>query len=320
MQSALSDKLRAPQIPGFWSGRAPGGKDKLMHLSKGLAYSLRPKRILDVLPMCLVLVRECIKPTPNDAVPDGAKAAVRPDGLCGIAHDLEPDRLKQAYSRGVFPWNHIGPVKWWAPRERALLFFDEFKVDKNARRKLRNDRFRFTMDRAFLSVMKACAQPRPGTVGLTWINQRIITAYTKAHIAGDAHSIEVWDEDGQLVGGVYGYVFGRVFFTESQFYRARDASKAGFAVLNRHLQHWGFVVNDGKHQTPHLGSMGFAPQPRETLNEIIAHYGEEVTNSHRVWTIIPELCSGDWEPANSVGRTREEVLSAITDLKKGYAA
>ena len=128
MQSALSDKLRAPQIPGFWSGRAPGGKDKLMHLSKGLAYSLRPKRILDVLPMCLVLVRECIKPTPNDAVPDGAKAAVRPDGLCGIAHDLEPDRLKQAYSRGLFPWNHIGPVKWWAPRERALLFFDEFKA------------------------------------------------------------------------------------------------------------------------------------------------------------------------------------------------
>ncbi len=320
MQNTLSDGTPMLEMSGFWPKRAVGSWGKLAHIAKGLAYSLRPGRISDTLPMCLFLIREWVKAKQYDAVPDVARAAVRPDGLCGIAHDLSPEILKEAYIKGMFPWNHIGPVKWWAPRQRALLFFDDYKIDKNARRKLRNNHFSFTMDRAFTDVVRACAQPRPGTIGLTWINERIIGAYTKAHLAGDAHSLEVWDQAGNLVGGIYGYVAGRIFFTESQFYSARDASKAGFAVLNRHLQHWGFVVNDGKDHTPHLESMGFAQQSRGTLNAILACHARDEANGDRVWQIDSDLCGGDWDPATAKGRTREEVLRVIPRSNQECAA
>ena len=68
--------------------------------------------------------------------------------------------------------------------------------------------------------------------------------------AGYAHSFEVWNEAGELVGGGYGVAIGGVFTTESQFSREPNTSKIGFTVLNWHLAHWGFAFNDGKLMTP----------------------------------------------------------------------
>jgi leucyl/phenylalanyl-tRNA---protein transferase len=145
-------------------------------------------------------------------------------------------------------------------------------------------------------VMRGCAELRAGRVPLTWITPRFFSAYGALHEAGHAHSVEVWGKEGQLVGGAYGVAAGGVFFTESQFNRARDAAKVGFAVLNCHLQHWGFRVNDGKHYTGHLASVGFELVPRDRFTEILAENRYQEPPVGR-WRIDPTLDVGAWEPA-----------------------
>ena len=296
---------------------------KTIHTLKAMAYTFHPKHISDTVPMCVFLLQECFKTRPDDALPDTSKALSKPDGLCGIARSIDTKTLRAAYKKALYPWCHTGPLKWWAPRQRSLLYFEDYKIDKSTLRKLRNNHFSFTFDQAFTEVIRACAQPRPGTIGLTWISEKIIHAYTKAHEAGDAHSIEVWDQNGKLVGGIYGYVSGQIFFTESQFYRTRDASKAGFAVLNRHLQHWGFVVNDAKNHTSHLASLGFKSHPNAVLYDAIARHGREAGNNDRVWQIKLDLCGGDWVPSAGIAPHKTDSQTEPVDkskLKRGIAA
>ena len=47
----------------------------------------------------------------------------------------------------------------------------------------------------------------------------------RLHRLGYAHSFETW-RDGALVGGLYGMAIGRMFYGESMFSRATDASMA----------------------------------------------------------------------------------------------
>lgn len=283
----------------------------LRHLALGLAYALKPRRLGDVVPLSLALARDMIFQDSHDLLPTPARALKRPDGYCGIVRDLELETLKEAYARGLFPFSHIGPIKWWAPHERSVLFFDRYKQDKNARRKLRNHHFTVTFDKAFSRVVAACAEPRPGAHGLTWINEQIFQAYVHAHYAGAAHSVEVWDQDGHLVGGAYGYVAGRVFFTESQFHRVRDASKVGFSVLNRHLQSWGFALNDGKDHTGHLASMGFAALPRSVFCELLDGHARAAPPRPGRWAVEPALLDDDWVPHEAPGLTGAELLEHV---------
>ena len=113
------------------------------------------------------------------------------------------------------------------------------------------------MDQDFAGVIEACAAPRPGKTPLTWITPRVMRAYWEAHKAGYAHSVEVWDEEGRLVGGLYGLAIGKVFFGESQFSAVEHASKVALVALHRQLAAWGYHLRDGKWMTPHLASFGF---------------------------------------------------------------
>ena len=160
---------------------------------------------------------------------------------------------------------------------------------------MRRQEFRVTFDRDFDSVIRACAEPRPGRYHLTWIRPDIIEAFSEAHAVGLAHSVEVWDRAGALVGGAYGLAVGRVFFTESQFARMRDASKAGFAVLNCHLQRWGFRLNDGKHLNPHLAQLGFTLVPRSEFNALLATSCGEDGRDGR-WAVDDSLDVAQWNP------------------------
>jgi leucyl/phenylalanyl-tRNA--protein transferase len=258
-----------------------------------------------LLPIAAVTLRDLPR-IRRSLVPRPVEAFNCPDGLCGLAGRIGLAELLEGYRRGMFVMSHAGPLKWWAPRYRMVLFFDQAHVEKTTRKLLRAQRFSITFDSAFQDVMRACAAPRPGAPPLTWITPRVQSLFRQAHDQGYAHSIEVWD-DGILVGGVYGLAIGSVFFTESQFHIARDASKVAFAVLNRHLQAWGFAFNDGKHPTRYLASCGMTPVTRMEFSSLTQRFCDRQAAAS--WRIDPTLLDDRWEPAAAGGTTMQELLA-----------
>ncbi len=176
--------------------------------------------------------------------------------IIAIGEDLSPDTLRDAYRHGIFPWPHDElPLPWFSPRRRAVVFFDELHVGRSLSRTAKRSSFRFTFDRAFDAVIRACASvPRPEGEG-TWIGPDISRAYTWLHGEGDAHSLEVWDGQ-ELVGGVYGVDAGGVFTGESMFHLRSDASKLALLQLIEHLRSRGSTWLDCQIMTPHMRALG----------------------------------------------------------------
>jgi leucyl/phenylalanyl-tRNA--protein transferase len=187
-------------------------------------------------------------------------AASGAPGLLAASGDLLPSRLIDAYRRGIFPWYSDGqPVLWWSPDPRMILCPAEFKLSpslrKTLKRVLRDDAWEIRVDQDFAAVMRACAQaPRRGQRG-TWITAEVVEAYSSLHRLGDAHSIESWFE-GERVGGLYGVSFGKMFFGESMFAHATDASKIALAALVGHLRRHKIEMIDCQQNTSHLASLG----------------------------------------------------------------
>jgi leucyl/phenylalanyl-tRNA--protein transferase len=241
--------------------------DMMERWALGLAWTLSPRRIRGVPNVVRLCFDEFL--APNYALPDPESAVEEPAGLAGIVHDLSPSVLVSAYRRGLYPFAHLAPLKWWSPPQRSVLFFNEMHIARRLRRQMRQGNYTVTFDRDFEGVISACAGHRQGRWHLTWITPRIMRAYAALYDAGYVHSFEVWNEHGVLVGGGYGVAVGGVFVTESQFSREPNTSKIGFTVLNRHLAHWGFAFNDGKLMTPTCHDMGFREIPRnDFLNRL----------------------------------------------------
>src|SRR6185295_6285897 len=148
-----------------------------------------------------------------------------PDGVIAVGGRPDPETLKAAYSRGIFPWPHEGlPVLWFCPDPRFVLVPEEAHLSRSLRKEMRQGAFGVTADTAFEQVIRACAaRPRRGQDG-TWITEEMIAGYTALHEEGLVHSVEAW-QDGRLAGGVYGVSLGSVFFGESMFAQAPNASK-----------------------------------------------------------------------------------------------
>lgn len=190
--------------------------------------------------------------------------------------DLSPERLIRAYRHGCFPWYQDGqPILWWSPDPRTVLPPQEIHISRSLAKLLRQARFRVTFDQAFADVIQGCAGPRNYTDG-TWITSPMQAAYIELHERGVAHSVEVWKDD-ELVGGLYGLAIGRIFFGESMFSRADNASKVGFATLVRHLHDWGFVLIDCQMPTQHLQSFGARPISREKFARYLQLYLDQPT-------------------------------------------
>jgi leucyl/phenylalanyl-tRNA--protein transferase len=187
-------------------------------------------------------------------------AASGAPGLLAASGDLLPPRLIDAYRRGIFPWYSDGqPVLWWSPDPRMILRPKEFKLSpslrKTLKRVLRDVAWEIRVDHDFAAVMRECAQaPRRGQRG-TWITAEVVEAYSSLHRLGDAHSIESWFE-GERVGGLYGVSFGKMFFGESMFAHATDASKIALAALVGHLRRHKIEMIDCQQNTSHLASLG----------------------------------------------------------------
>lgn len=184
--------------------------------------------------------------------PDAATAPG--DEPLAYGGDLQVETLLEAYRQGIFPWpGDSGIIWWWSPDPRAVIPIGGLHVSRSLRRTLRRGGLRCTSDIAFPAVIRACAD-RPGEG--TWITAGMRAAYTRLHLRGHAHSIEVWDAAGRLVGGLYGVSVGRVFCGESMFHRVSDASKVAMAATMRVLERCGHDLLDVQLPTPHLASMG----------------------------------------------------------------
>ncbi len=227
---------------------------------------------------------------PDDPVidfPDVGLALREPDGLLAIGGDLSLERLTLAYSRGIFPWfGPDQPILWWAPDPRLVLEPAGLKISHSLKKILRQDKFEITMDKAFNDVIEACARRRPDQAG-TWITDEMLKAYRDMHAAGHAHSVECWHED-ELAGGLYGVALGRVFFGESMFTRATDASKVAFVALTRQLQRWGFPLIDCQVQTNHLESLGASMMPRQQFSQILQRECQP-RDEALVWILDPDI-------------------------------
>ncbi len=200
----------------------------------------------------------------NQPFPPLTRALREPNGLLAAGGDLTAERLINAYQNGIFPWYSADqPLLWWSPDPRMVLFPAELKISRSLGKRLRNTGkgdFEIRTDSAFESVMRACAAPRDRHDG-TWITDDMVAAYTELHRRGLAHCVETW-VNGELAGGLYGVALGRMFYGESMFTRARDASKIALVALVKQLARWQFGLIDCQMKTAHLASLGAREIPR----------------------------------------------------------
>jgi leucyl/phenylalanyl-tRNA--protein transferase len=160
-----------------------------------------------------------------------------------------------------------------------VLHCAELKISRSLAKSVRNKGYEIRIDTAFERVLAGCADREEGT----WLGRSMRGAYLQLHRAGYAHSFETW-RDGLLVGGLYGVALGRMFFGESMFSRATDASKVALVALVEELQARGFPLIDCQMHTPLLASLGGREIPRRSFLRLLSplvNYPEPAGN----WTI-----------------------------------
>ncbi len=194
-----------------------------------------------------------------------------PEGLLAIGGDLSTERLLLAYRRGIFPWYEGEHILWWSPDPRFVLFPDELKVSKSMKQLLKRNTFEFTINKAFPDVISNCKTiSRTGQDG-TWITNEVKNAYMRLHQLGYAHSAEAW-LGNELAGGLYGIRMGKVFFGESMFSKASNASKYAFIKYVQALLSDGVKLIDCQIYTEHLESLGARMIERERFLELLNEY------------------------------------------------
>ncbi len=223
----------------------------------------------------------------DQALPEPEESDAR--GLVAVGGDLRPQRLLDAYRRGIFPWYAEGlPILWHSPDPRFVLEPAALRVNRSLRKAIRRRPYRLSMDTAFDRVIRQCAAvPRPDQDG-TWITRDMLAAYEQLHALGHAHSVEAWAGD-ELVGGVYGVAVGAVFCGESMFALAPDASKIAFVQLVRQLERWGFALIDCQVFTEHLERFGAVEWDRARFLTTLRELRERPVGVAGPWSFADDL-------------------------------
>lgn len=193
------------------------------------------------------------------------------DGLLAMGGDLNPERLKLAYSKGIFPWFDGGIPLWWSPDPRFVLFTEKLVIAKSMRPVLRNTKYQFRLNTAFEEVMRNCMQINRKAQDGTWISEALIQSFILLHQQGLAHSAECW-ENNELIGGLYGIRMGNLFFGESMFAKKSNASKYAFIHYVQQLEKEGVVLIDCQVYTEHLESLGAEMIAREVFMDYLTQY------------------------------------------------
>lgn len=196
-----------------------------------------------------------------------------PEGLLAVGGDLSTERLILAYRSGIFPWfDEEGPLLWWSPNPRFVLFPEHLKLRRSLRKVMRQDKFTIKVDKRFGDVIRACAKSPRKDQGGTWITDDMIRAYEALHELGLAHSVETYYQD-QLVGGLYGIAMGPFFFGESMFHTKSDASKMALAALV--YRYKSGVLIDCQVENDFFKSMGASYIPRSQFTSLLKNHLEE---------------------------------------------
>jgi len=188
--------------------------------------------------------------------------------LIAVGGDLEPATLINAYRRGIFPMEVTALQKrlgWWSPDPRGIVPLDRLRITKSMRQSAK--RFEIRVDTRFVDVMRACGDPSRED---GWITEEFIAAYTRLHQMGWAHSVEVFDREGRLAGGLYGVRAGGLFAGESMFHAQRDASKVALMALVDLMRDTGMRLLDVQWCTAHLASLGSIEVPRPQYLSLLA--------------------------------------------------
>lgn len=192
-------------------------------------------------------------PNPQSIPEDKREAS----GLIAIGGDLSPERLWAAAQNGIFPWTDIRSpeYEWYCPMRRFVIYPEEIHISHSMRNLINKNLYSVSIDAAFFDVIRHCSELRIHEEG-AWLGEKVIQAYTKMHELGKAHSVEVWDGEGKLVGGLYGIWIRGVFIGESMFSLVPSGSKLALIYLAMRMQEIGGKFIDCQLETEHLRSMG----------------------------------------------------------------
>jgi leucyl/phenylalanyl-tRNA--protein transferase len=213
-----------------------------------------------------------------------------------VGGDLSPTRFLAAYRSGIFPWfSDDEPILWWSPSQRAVFRSDGVHLPTRLRRQLRQRHWNVRANTAFAQVVAGCAAPRAGQAG-TWITTAMQAAYLRLHALGHAHSIEVFDQNNRLMGGLFGLSFGHLFCGDSMYSLESGASSLALAALAKRLHHWGWPLIDAQVPNPHTQRLGVDIWPRARY---LAALGElrDLPNDPAHW----QTQFGEWPARDLLG-------------------
>lgn len=208
-----------------------------------------------------------------------------PNGLLAFGGDLSTERLVAAYKQGIFPWyNNEEPILWWSPSPRAIIYAQAFKANKSLKKSIRKYGYKASLNKSFNDVIEKCASVKrehknnanqedgSDTENQTWITNEMISAYKNLHKQGYAHSVEVTNQQGELVGGLYGVVVNGIFCGESMFHLQSDASKSALLALSHHMVKHNMSIIDCQLVNPHLQSLGCIAIERNDFMQILQQH------------------------------------------------
>ncbi|MRX26702.1 leucyl/phenylalanyl-tRNA--protein transferase [Kangiella sp. HZ709] len=209
--------------------------------------------------------------------PSADLAQEEPNGLLAVGGDLSVVRLTKAYQNGIFPWYcEDEPILWWSPDPRCVFnLTDEnpIHISKSLRRRLKKDNYQVVINNDFKTVIQSCSMPRSKQPD-TWILPEMQSAYLALHQAKIAHSVEVYDEESNLIGGLYGVSLGKFFFGESMFSTKPDASKIALAHLAAYLKRAHFILIDCQVPNEHLYSLGAVDISRDNFLRLLSKHAK----------------------------------------------
>lgn len=220
-------------------------------------------------------------------------------GLLGSGGDLQANTLISAYYQGIFPWySHGQPILWWSPNPRMVIHCDQFHVSRSLRKRLKAQQYEIRCNTDFRAVMQHCASSRwrrdiannTNDLNQTWITPAMLEAYCKLNDLGFAHSIECW-QSGELVGGLYGVSLGKLFFGESMFSKASDASKVALFYLCEFLKPYGSPWIDCQVESEHLKTLGAQTIPRSKYIADIKLHQNQGLAQKLPWNNFASYCS-----------------------------